>query len=107
MSSFTAFGGASSIGSPGLQLEAARARPDRVFVVTPKYFMPYTDGVHLTGDGERWLGEYYAKAYRKVLIDGERWVPVQTAAGDARGGGDHDRVRRAGAAAGAGRDAGQ
>ena len=78
MSSFTAFAGPTSI-IPALQLEASRARPDRVFVVTPKYFMPYTDGVHLTGDGERWLGEYYAKAYRKVLIDGERWTPLQPA----------------------------
>ena len=75
MSSFTKFGSASSR-IPAAQLEAARARPDRVFVIGPKYFMPYTDGVHLTGDGERWLGEYYAKAYRKVLIDGERWSPV-------------------------------
>lgn len=76
MSSFTALGTASSA-IPSLQLAAAKARPDRVFVVGPKYFMPYTDGVHLTGDGERWLGEYYAKAYRKVLIAGERWVPLQ------------------------------
>ena len=76
MSSFTMYNSATSA-IPGLQLTASRARPDRIFVVTPKYFMPYTDGVHLTGDGERWLGEYYAKAYRKVLIDGERWVPVR------------------------------
>lgn len=76
MSSFTKYGSASSR-IPAAQLAAARARPDRVFVVGPKYFLPYTDGVHLTGDGERWLGEYYAKAYRKVLIDGERWSPVQ------------------------------
>lgn len=76
MSSFTKYGQATSR-IPGLQLAAAKARPDRIYVVGPKYFMPYTDGVHLTGDGERWLGEYYAKAYRKVLIDGERWLPVQ------------------------------
>jgi hypothetical protein len=76
MSSFTKYGSATSR-IPAAQLRAAKARPERVFVVGPKYFMPYTDGVHLTGDGERWLGEYYAKAYRKVLIDGERWSPVQ------------------------------
>ena len=76
MSSFTKYGQASSR-IPAAQLTAAKARPDRMFVVGPKYFMPYTDGVHLTGDGERWLGEYYAKAYRKVLIDGQRWAPVQ------------------------------
>lgn len=76
MSSFTKYGSATSR-IPAAQLAAARARPDRIFVVGPKYFMPYTDGVHLSGDGERWLGEYYAKAYRKVLIDGERWRPLQ------------------------------
>ncbi|MEZ4453385.1 MAG: MXAN_6577-like cysteine-rich protein [Nannocystaceae bacterium] len=75
MSSFTFFSGATSI-IPGQQLAAARARPDRIFLVAPKYFLPYADGVHLTGEGERWLGEYYAKAYRKVLIDGERWAPL-------------------------------
>lgn len=76
MSSYTKYGQATSK-IPAAQLAAARARPDRVFVVGPKYFMPYTDGVHLSGEGERWLGEYYAKAYRKVLIDGQRWVPLQ------------------------------
>lgn len=62
---------------PKAQLSAADARPERIFVVGPKYFFPYVDGVHLNADGERWLGEYYAKVYRKVLIDGERWIPVR------------------------------
>ena len=62
---------------PFAQLAAADARPDRIYVVGPKYFLPYVDGVHLSGDGERWLGEHYAKAYRRVLIDGEPWVPLR------------------------------
>ncbi len=76
VSSHTAFGSATSR-IPALQLAAARARPDRMYVVGPKYFMPYVDGVHLSGDGERWLGEYYAKVYRSVLIEGTPWRPVQ------------------------------
>ena len=62
---------------PAAQIAAADARPDRIFVVGPKYFLPYVGGVHLTGDGERWLGEYYAKAYRRVLVDGEPWIPLR------------------------------
>ena len=75
MSSWTMFGSAVSR-IPGEQSAAARARPDRIFVVGPKYIFPYVDGVHLTGDGSRWLGEYYAKVYRRVLIDGEPWQPL-------------------------------
>ncbi len=78
MSSFTAYNAATSP-IPRAQLEAARARPDRIFVVGPKYFLPYVDGVHLSGDGERWLGEFYAKAYRRVLLDGMRWRPLAPA----------------------------
>jgi len=75
MSSFTRYNTATSV-IHGAQLEAARLRPERIYVVGPKYFLPYTDGVHLSGDGERWLGEFYAKAYRQVLIEGKPWHPV-------------------------------
>ncbi len=76
MSSFTALGSTTST-IPLQQLAAAAARPDRIFVVAPKYMLAYVpDGVHLTGDGERMLGEYYAKAWRRVLVDGEPWLPV-------------------------------
>ncbi|MEZ4385449.1 MAG: MXAN_6577-like cysteine-rich protein [Nannocystaceae bacterium] len=76
MSSWTRYNSATSP-IPYAQLAAADARPDRIYVVGPKYFLPYVDGVHLSGDGERWLGEHYAKAYRKVLIAGEPWVPLR------------------------------
>lgn len=76
MSSFTAYGSSTST-IPLQQLAAADARPDRMFVVGPKYFLPYSDGVHLTGDGERWLGHYYAKAFARVLVDGLPWIPLR------------------------------
>lgn len=76
MSSWTMLAGPTSR-IPHEQLAASDARPDRMFVVGPKYFLPYVDGVHLSGDGERWLGEYYAKVYRRVLVDGERWTPLR------------------------------
>ena len=75
MSSHTAYDSPTSP-IPTLQLEASRRRPDRVFLVGPKYFLTYSDGVHITGDSTRWLGEYYAKAYRRVLIEGQPWFPV-------------------------------
>ncbi len=76
MSSFTQYGQASST-IPLQQLAAARARPDRIFIVGPKYFLPYSDGVHLTGDGERWLGEHYAKVYSAIFYDGLPWRPLE------------------------------
>jgi hypothetical protein len=76
MSSFTAFGSATSRVTQ-LQLEASRAAPDRIVLVGPKYVLPYVpDGVHLTGEGERWLGEMHAKAFERVLVNGEPWRPV-------------------------------
>ncbi len=76
MSSYTAYGNTTSI-IPQLQLEASRAQPDRIIVMGPKYMLPYVpDGVHLTGEGERWLGEMHAKVFENVLIEGEPWHPV-------------------------------
>lgn len=76
VSSFSAYGDATSA-IPQLQLEASRAAPDRIVLMGPKYVLPYVpDGVHLTGDGSRWLGEMHAKVFERVLVDGEPWRPV-------------------------------
>lgn len=76
VSSFTAFDAETSA-IPLLQLAASRARPDRILLVGPKYMLPYVaDGVHLTGDGERWLGEMHAKVFEQALLQGEPWRPV-------------------------------
>lgn len=76
MSSFTHYGATTSA-IPLLQLEASRAEPERIVLVGPKYMLPYlADGVHLTGDAERWLGEMHAKAFERVLVDGEPWRPL-------------------------------
>src|SRR5690606_11771761 len=34
-------------------------------------------GIHLTADGERWLGEQFGKVMRKVIIEGNDWKPLQ------------------------------
>jgi hypothetical protein len=76
MSSFSAYGEATSA-IPQLQLEASRSEPDRIVLMGPKYVLPYVpDGVHLTGEGSRWLGEMHAKVFERVLVDGEPWRPV-------------------------------
>lgn len=67
-------------GSPGLalqQLEAAVESGGKIVMVGPKYMLPYKDGVHLEAEGYRWLGEYYAKAYRRVVLEGLPWEPVR------------------------------
>jgi hypothetical protein len=75
MSSYTAYGSSSSL-IPQAQLDASLDYAGKIFVVGPKYFLPYSDGVHLTGVGSRWLGEYYAKAYVGTVVQGTPWVPL-------------------------------
>lgn len=44
----------------------------------PTYALPYADDcAHLTNHGERWLGEYFAKAYARIVLDGAPWEPVR------------------------------
>jgi hypothetical protein len=74
MSSYTAVGSPTSL-IPSAQLYAAENFPN-LFLVGPKYFLTYSDGVHLTAESYRRLGEYYGKALAKVLVQGERWRPL-------------------------------
>lgn len=45
-------------------------------MVAPKYYFNYSDRHHLTGASSRWLGEYYGKVIKKVVIDHESWRPL-------------------------------
>jgi hypothetical protein len=76
MSSWTRYGDATSI-IPAQQLGAHVAAPGKVILVGPKYHYPYADGVHLTNEGYRHMGEDYAKAYRRVVLEGGTWEPVR------------------------------
>lgn len=49
----------------------------KVVLVGPKYHLPLLDGVHLTVEGYKHLGEDYAKAYRRVVFEGGTWEPVR------------------------------
>lgn len=60
-----------------MQLDAHLRAPGKVILVAPGYSLPFqSDCRHLTGDGQRTLGRYFAKAYKKVIIDGLTWNPV-------------------------------
>ena len=59
-------------------LAAHIAQPGKVILVGPKYHLqPYFDGTHLTTVGYQQLGEDYAKAYRKVILEGGVWEPLR------------------------------
>lgn len=77
MSSFTRYGAKASP-IPGAQLAAHVHAPGKVILVGPKYHLPYaSDGIHLTSEGYRHMGEDYAKAYRRVVLEGRSWEPVR------------------------------
>lgn len=77
MSSFTAFGQTTSA-IPQAQLDAHTSNPGKIVLVGPKYAIAYaTDGVHLTNEGYRHMGEYYAKVYRHAILQGRAWEPVR------------------------------
>jgi hypothetical protein len=63
--------------SPFLVLAEHEANPLKTVLVGPKYVLPYSDGLHLDAEGYRWLGEYYAKAYRQHVIEGRPFTPLR------------------------------
>jgi hypothetical protein len=72
---------------PSRQLEAHVRAPGRVIVIGATYQLPYAeDCIHFTNRGEKQLGEYFAKAYQRVVTEKGVWEPVRprqvTAAGN-------------------------
>jgi hypothetical protein len=63
------------------QLAAHVRSKGKVLVVGPTYVLPYSnDCLHITGPGQQHLGEYFAKVYARVVIEGRRWEPLRPAA---------------------------
>ncbi len=72
------------------QLQATDQEKD-MFMIGPTYMLSnaensyyysrdklvHGDGIHLTADGERWLGEQFGKVMRKVIIEGKDWHPLR------------------------------
>lgn len=63
---------------PTWQLAAHINAPGKVNVVAPAYPIGYAkDCLHFTNHGERRIGEYFAKAYARVVIEGRKWEPLR------------------------------
>lgn len=76
-SSWTAYGSTTSVVAQD-QLRAHIDGPGKIILVGAKYHLHYSnDGIHLVNDGYRHMGEYYAKAYRRVVLEGKPWEPVR------------------------------
>lgn len=60
------------------QLAVHIASGGKTVLVGPKYHLPYVaDGVHLTNEGYRHMGEDYAKVYRQIVLRGKKWEPLR------------------------------
>jgi hypothetical protein len=76
-------GGRESSVSPYELLAEAEANPAKTILVGPRYFLPYAvedadfPGIHPSNEGYRWLGEYYGKVYKKLVVDGGSWSPLR------------------------------
>ncbi|MBX3199947.1 MAG: hypothetical protein KF894_17555 [Labilithrix sp.] len=71
-------GGTETSAIPAAQLAAHTTSAGKVVLVGPKYHLAYSkDGVHLTSRGYQHMGEDYAKAYRRVVLEGKPWEPLR------------------------------
>ncbi len=77
---FSLFGNTATSAVPMAQLAAAENNPNKIYLVTPKYFLNYSDQHHLTAESYRWLGEYYGKVIKRVTIDSLPWMPLSPTA---------------------------
>lgn len=71
------------------QYDAASTHPS-IFLVGPQFYVPsainseydssgtliHASAVHMSADGQRWLGEQCAKVMRRVMIEGRDWTPL-------------------------------
>lgn len=77
MSSWTKYDSTTSL-IPQAQLDAHVASAGKIVLVGPKYHLAYVaDGVHLSNEGYRHMGEDYAKVYRRIVLEGRPWEPLR------------------------------
>ncbi len=63
---------------PVHQLAAHDRAPGKVVLVGATYMLPFAeDCIHYTSAGERRLGEYFAKAYSRIVFERGTWEPLQ------------------------------
>ena len=70
-SGYNFIAGITSTGFPS-QLEQLKAHEtyQNIYLVCPKYQLAYFDHSHITNNAQRLLGEYYAKAFEKIIETG-------------------------------------
>jgi hypothetical protein len=66
------------------QLELSNERSD-VYCSGPTYHLPRLDGTHFTPTGYKWLGAYFGLAYKRAVIDGVGFEPLQPASSSING----------------------
>jgi len=61
------------------QLDAHVRAPGKVVLIGPSYnlALDQKDCRHFTSEGERRLGEYFAKVYARVIFEGKPWEPLR------------------------------
>lgn len=50
---------------------------DLVHLACPAYIFDYDDTVHINSLSAKWLGGYYGLVYKRVIIDKQKWEPLQ------------------------------
>lgn len=61
-----------------MQVDAHKRSNGKVILVAPGYPLSFqSDCLHFSSDGQRRLGAYFSKAFRRVIIQGGRWEPVR------------------------------
>ncbi|MFU2510577.1 sialate O-acetylesterase [Pseudoalteromonas sp. ASV78] len=55
---------------------AASEQSENIILAAPTYQLIYSDGVHLNNIGYKWLGHYFAKAYKRQVYEGRPWKPL-------------------------------
>jgi hypothetical protein len=59
------------------QFEAMVRTQGKVAIVTPGYILDWhEDCRHYSNHGERQLGEYFGKAYARIVLEGKKWLPL-------------------------------
>lgn len=63
---------------PAWMLEAHVKTAGKVVLVAPGYPIGYSaDCLHFTNHGQRRIGEYFGKAYARIVLAGKKWEPLR------------------------------
>jgi hypothetical protein len=77
ISQFSGWNDISTSAVAPMQYDAHVRSKGKVVIVTPGYPLEYaSDCRHYSNNGERRLGEYFGKAYARIVLEGLPWEPV-------------------------------